>query len=209
MNNRPRNGTWGNVFLLSFGLFLVLSFFSAILIFITPDRISSTAIWVGILHTIIGPISIIFGFWKRTLWGLLISFHSWMFIIYATGLRALNEVYLIPTGWLLVFLVLYALAWLLPYLRPKLSSIILREQMAPETRLGKGCMSIALGGLPTIGGIAALTGLHASRSGEENVVYLIMGIVGILSALAGAQAFSHQIWEQTRKTKSSDQEAEV
>ncbi|MEJ2607867.1 MAG: hypothetical protein P8Z41_14505 [Anaerolineales bacterium] len=70
-------------------------------------------------------------------------------------------------------------------------------------------MSIALGGLPNIGSIAAVIGLRESRSGEENFVYLIMGILGILTALAGAQAFSHQIWEQTHKTKSPDQEAEA
>jgi hypothetical protein len=209
MNNRPRNTTWGKFLLLSFGMLIVLGIFTAILVLITPDRISTTAIWVGVFHTILGPVSAIIGYWKKTLWGILISIHSWMFIIYAIGLRALNAIYPIPMGWLLVFLAMYALAWLLPYLRPALSSIILREQMSPQTKLGKGCMSIALGGLPTIGSIAAVIGLHASRSGEENFIFLIMGIIGILTALAGAQAFSHQIWEQTHKMKSSDQEAEA
>jgi hypothetical protein len=54
------------------------------------------------------------------------SFDAWMFILYAIGLRALNAVYPIPMGWLLVFLVMYGSAWLLPYVRPKLSSILLR-----------------------------------------------------------------------------------
>jgi hypothetical protein len=131
-----------------------------------------------------------------------------MFLVYAIGLRALNAVYPIPMGWLLVFLAMYVLAWLLPYSKHALSTILLREQMTPQTKLGKGCVSIAIGGLPTIGSIAALTGLYASRSGDEDFVYLIISIVSIAAALAGSQAFSHQIWEQTRKTESLDQKAE-
>jgi len=209
MNNRPRNTTWGRFLLLSFGMLLVLGIFSAMLILVTPSSISPTAIWVGVLHTILGPVSAIIGYWKKSLWGVLILIHSWMFIIYATGLRALNAVYPIPIGWLLVFLLMYALAWLLPYIKPALSSSLLREQMAPQTKLGKGCMIIALGGLPTIGSIAALAGLHLSRSGEENWIYIIVSVLFIISALAGAQAFSHQIWKQTRGKESSDQEAEA
>ncbi len=186
---------------------IILGVFSLMPIFISNG--STIAIIVAISHPLLGAIAVLLSARTKYVLARFLGGHSWMFIIYATGMFALNEVYLIPMGWLLVFLVLYALAWLLPYIRPKLSSIILREQMAPQTKLGKGCMSIALGGLPTIGSIAAVIGLHASRSGEENFVYLIMGILGILTALAGAQAFSHQIWEQTHKTKSPDREAEV
>jgi hypothetical protein len=211
MSRKPEKIPWWKQVLFVVGWCLVLSVFAALLIFIPPTETSITAIWVSVSHVVLGTAAMIIALWKREKWQW-VGFplmHSWMFILYATGLRALNAVYPIPMGWLLVFLLMYALAWLLPYLRPRLSSILLREQMAPETKWGKGCMSIALGGLPTIGSIAAVIGLHASRSGEENAVYLIMGIIGILTALAGSQAFSHQFWEQTRKMKSPDQEAEA
>ncbi len=211
MRRKPIKISWWKQILLVVGLFIGLSLFSILLYFTPPYNNSVTTIWIGVSHTLLGTAAMIIALWKREKgkWVAFPLMHAWMFILYAIGLRALNAVYPIPMGWLLVFLVTYALAWLLPYIRPKLSSILLREQMAPQTKLGKGCMSIALGGLPTIGSIAAVIGLHTSRSGEENAVYLIMGILGILTALAGTQAFSHQIWEQTRKTKSPDQEAEV
>ncbi len=202
-----RNMPLWKVLIVMLSYCIILGVFSLMPIFISNGSI--IAIIVAVSHPLMGAIAVLLSARTKIVWARFLGGHSWMFIIYATGLFALNAAYPIPMGWLLVFLVMYALAWLLPYLRPALSSIILREQMAPETKLGKGCMSIALGGLPTIGSIAAVIGLHASRSGEENVVYLIMGIIGILTALAGSQAFSHQIWEQTRKTKSSDQEAEV
>jgi hypothetical protein len=203
-----RNMPFWKVLIVMLLYLIILGVFSLLLVFL-PNSKSRIAIIVAISHPLIGAMAVLLSARTNLVCSRFLGAHAWMFILYATGLRALNAVYPIPMGWLLVFLLMYALAWLLPYLRPRLSSILLREQMAPETKWGKGCMSIALGGLPTIGSIAAVIGLHASRSGEENAVYLIMGIIGILAALAGSQAFSHQIWEQTRGKESSEQEAEA
>jgi hypothetical protein len=130
-------------------------------------------------------------------------------LLYATGLRAFDAIYPLSTIWVLVLLIPYTLAWLLPYIKPSLSTIMYREQTAPQTKLGKGCMSIALGSLPVIGSTAALTGLYLSRVDEENIILLGAGLLLVYASLAGAQAISHQIWEFNNKLKTIDQEAEL
>ncbi len=170
-----------------------LSFTSILLIFL-PTGPSFIAVFTGISHTLLGTAFFIITARTFHSWGY-IYIHSCLFLLYATGLRAFDAIRPLSTGWVIVLLIPYALAWLLPHIQPTISTIMFREQMAPQTKLGKGCLRIALVGLPTIGSTAALTGLYFSRINEENTISLVAGLLLVYSALAGAQAISHQLWE--------------
>jgi hypothetical protein len=50
--------------------------------------------------------------------------------------------------------------------------------------------------------------MYAPRFGRENIVAIIMGLLGISLGLIGAQLLSHILWQQKQATESSDQELE-
>jgi hypothetical protein len=74
--------------------------------------------------------------------------------------------------------------------------LLFREQFAPQTRIGRGCMMVFL----TLGssglGISAALGYQMARHEAVEVVFLLVALMGTVVTIAFAQIFSHQLWQQ-------------
>jgi hypothetical protein len=96
--------------------------------------------------------------------------------------------------WIALLLPIYIFAWSMPALLPKASALLFREQYAPETRYGRGCMTIMLIMLPAAGGLGAVFGLHASRSGQEIPAFFLIASLSSAVAVGWGQAAAHRLW---------------
>jgi len=96
--------------------------------------------------------------------------------------------------WLIFMLSLYLLAWALPVLHPKIAEFLWREQFAPETRLGRGCMAVSLALLPVIGGLAGVFGGLGVEKMSDKSVSLVMAILFSLVAIGWGQSSAHAMW---------------
>jgi hypothetical protein len=144
----------------------------------------------------------------RFLWGREIYFNAWLLLLYTSGLRMVDWVTPISIGWILLLLALYALAWFLPYIDSKISAVILREQMTPQSKAGKIYLQVVRRVIVPLSGAGVLLGLYSSRRGKDDFVTFSIGILTILGMLVGAQAISHRIWEQRQAMKNSTEETE-
>ena len=88
----------------------------------------------------------------------------------------------------------YILAWLVPALWPKISCILWREQVAPQTKVGRALFAIALCLAPGVGVMGALLGMFSSRRGELSRAYLVMALLFSAVAIVISFAFSYQLW---------------
>lgn len=96
--------------------------------------------------------------------------------------------------WMVPIFSAYLLAWVLPLLKPRLSAILWREQIAPQTRLGRTILILALGIGPSAGVLGAAAGMFGNRFGERGAVLAVIGALGSFVAISAALAFSHQLW---------------
>ena len=100
--------------------------------------------------------------------------------------------------WMTLLLIAYILAWVLPTLNPKLSAALWREQYTPETRSGRFFINMSAKILPIARASGALIGTYATRSGHDNLIALIIGILGSMVSIGFAQVFLHQFWREDR-----------
>jgi len=159
------------------------------------------ALTIGVSLTIAGTFAAIcshrsYDYWARAAYG-----NSWLLLFLGTAIRAWTDVIPVLWFWFVLLMTLYLVAWAFPVLHPKLSALLFREQFAPETRLGRGCMAWALALLPVIGGLGATFGMYGSRNGLDNIVSLVMAILGSIISIGLSQVFSHQLWPQRPWTK--------
>lgn len=135
------------------------------------------------------------GWIPRTGGGILIAL-----LFLGVGLRFWAMVATGPWLWLvtLLFMALFVLAWFLPAISGSLSAMIWREQVAPQSQIGRKVsrtlLALGLGGAGVVG---ASSGMALARTGAAGIAYLLvalgMSIVGVLIA----QGFSHQLWPST------------
>ncbi len=176
---------------------------------IFPPGPTTTSVVTAISLTFLGTCGMVLTARTRFLWGREISFNAWLLLLFASGLRMIDWVSPISTGWVLLLLALYALAWFLPYIDSRISAVILREQMTPRSKAGKIYLQVVRRVIVPLSGAGVLMGLYSSHRGRGDYVMLSVGILTILGMLIGAQAISHRIWEQKQATKTSTEETEV
>ena len=175
------------------GLILISSGLLAIMLTFIPYY-HPIAFVIGIILLVTGVISFIYTIRKKNWWAGVVFQNTWPLLIFAMGARALISQ--LPIGWIWITLLLacYILAWLVPVLDPKLSALLWREQTAPETRLGKGCMVFVMKFSPTIMALGPISGIYLSRHGYDNIFFLVFGTMNCLIAIVLGQLISHQIW---------------
>lgn len=181
--------TWLKAFttsLLSFGGF------SAILMLY--PTFSNTAKWVGIVATILGIFVTVRTAYTKDWWGQMAFIHIWILLMLGIAVRAFTDVFPIFWLWFGALFVSYCFAWALPFILPKLSSFLLREQLTPKTKLGKGCMSFALAMLPITASLGANIGYYGARYGKGKVISLLGAIMFSIISLGLSQAMAHQMW---------------
>jgi hypothetical protein len=166
--------------------------FSAILVFY--PSYSPFSLSVGVGFVLLGVVISIFAVRSQDWWGQFGYINAWMLLVFAIGIRAWNDVIPILWLWLIVLPGFYILAWALPVVHPKLSAFLLREQLTPETTVGRGCMSWAITLFPVASGVGAVLGMYGSRYSQGKLMSIVIAGIATTSVLAMVQAVSHQIW---------------
>jgi hypothetical protein len=129
-----------------------------------------------------------------------ITVHSGLLLIFLLGAR--QWLFYLPNAWvwLLPMIISYSLAWAIPYLNPKISQILAREQLTPRTSLGKSIERLSWAVLPIVGG-GAFLGMFLSRTGEIRTASMLLGPIFMVSSIGFAQVASHQLKEEFQDTR--------
>ena len=180
--------------------------FVAMLTFI-PDY-HPIALSLGLVLVFTGLITFICSRQTRDWRAVVVFQNTWPLLIFAMGARSLISQ--LPNGWIWITLLLacYILAWLIPAIDPKLSALLWREQTAPETRLGKGCMGFFMKFSPSIMALGPISGIYLSRHGYDNVFFLVFGISMCLLSIILGQLISHQLWPKRPWAQQGESETE-
>jgi hypothetical protein len=101
-------------------------------------------------------------------------------------------------AWLPALLMVFVAAWTLPFLQPRLSGVFWREQTAPRSRAGRGCLVLALMVTPIAGVLGGSFGMIGSRLGQTTLVWLLVGVLGAISAVAISFSTAYQLWADRR-----------
>ncbi len=156
--------------------------------------ISVTAFALATLVTILGILGSVRAVRRRDWWGQMAFANSWLILLLAIAIR--SWAHLAPRIWIWILLLglAYAFAWFLPALYPRLSEVIAREQIAPETPIGRGCFTAAVAILPAAGGLGAAFALVGGQIGGMSIASLSIAVLFTAGTLAGAQLMAHQLW---------------
>ena len=187
--------------------FVALSFPGALLAGV-PDY-SPVALWAAIVLTVGGTISAALAARPGSWWSRLATAGTYPLLFLGLGVRGWLPVTPFPWLWLPLAVGGYLLAWALPVIHPRLSAWLLREQLAPQTRLGRGCLSVLLAMFP-LGGISGYWFYEFSRrAGVPNVSLLVIGGLGIFVAITLSQAISEQLWRRRPWAQKAEAEAQA
>jgi hypothetical protein len=167
--------------------------FAAILTFF-PTGYHPIALLVGTTLLIIGLIAGIYVSQTEDWRAVAVLQSTWPSLLFAIGTRALINQFSYAWIWVSLLLACYILAWLIPAIAPKSSALLWREQTNPQTHLGMGCMGIFTRFSATIMASGPLAGMYLSRYGYGNIAIMLVGTLLCPSAIAMAQIFSHQLW---------------
>ena len=161
---------------------------------------SPVALWLGIAVCAVTVVA--FATISLELWPERVLLHwfkrvfisnSWLFLVLGIGIRAWTA--LVPEwfwGWVALFGGMCLFAWAFPALYPRLSARLYREQMYPETPLGRGCLTVAWFLFP----LGPSLGIYLPRYGYGNLRLLLAGVLFTVVAIGGVQAFAHQLWRR-------------
>ena len=199
--DQPSSSTWPWWKAAAIALF-TLGGFGAVLTVIPPY--SSSAMKVAIGLTLVGTVGAVWGISKANWWGGIVLLNSWFLLILGFAIRAWALVIPQVWIWLVPLVAAYLLAWALPAISPTLSARLLREQFAPETRWGRGCLTLFLVVGPAAGTLGASVGMYGSRFGQGNAVMLVIAVLSSAVAVGFAQAAAEQVWPRRPWAQTAD-----
>jgi len=155
---------------------------------------STVVLAIGSSVALIG-IGAFLSYWQNSnWWARLVYVNVLLLLMYGISIRAWLGI--IPPTWLwLVPLAgAYLIAWSLPMVNSSISSILVREQTTPETRLGRGCLTLALLIAPVAAGLGGTFGIYGTRYGYGDTVLLVVAVgLGIVT-LVLAHYWAHGHW---------------
>jgi len=126
-------------------------------------------------------------------WAQWVFVAGWPTLFFAIGLRAwANLLSGIPV-WYPIFVLAYLMAWALPFVSPRISRFVFREQTTPQTLVGRWLLSFSLALLPIAGSLGAVAGMYLPRYGMHNETLAIVAVLSTAAGLALAQSSSHQL----------------
>jgi len=189
--DKPSSSTWPWWKAAAIALF-TLGGFGAALTVMPPYSSSATKVAIGL--TLVGTVGAVWGISKANWWGGIVLLNSWVLLILGFAIRAWAVIIPQVWVWLVPLVAAYLLAWALPAISPKLSARLLREQFAPETRWGRGCLTLFLVVGPAAGALGASVGIYGSRFGQGNTVMLVIAVLSSAVAVGFAQAAAQQVW---------------
>lgn len=115
----------------------------------------------------------------------------WSAQMLTIGIISWTQVY--PPLWVYPMVIAYIFAWTLPAFDPSFSKFLWREQTAPQTRLGRILLGLALSLAPIAGAVGAGVGMFGSRFDGTSRIYLISGPLFLVVAIGMAFSFAYQI----------------
>lgn len=146
--------------------------------------------------------------WQTFSWGARLATASVLALeLLLIGIRAWAALDTSWWLWLPTLLVVVLAAWALPVVRPRLSAVLWREQVAPRTRAGRGCLALALAVAPIAGVLGGGLGMYGSRFGQTDLVWLALGTLGTMSAVGISFSTAHQLWPERPWASKSEQAA--
>lgn len=178
------------------------------LLAVLPDY-SPIALGIAAVLVLSAVLAVALGAGRSSWWHQIVYGNSFFLLMLGLAIRAWNAVIPAIGLWLTGLVGLYVLAWALPAIEPKLSSLLAREPLAPETRLGRGCLAAALAIGPAAAGLGATLGIYGSRYGQEKLVFLLIGCLGTITVLGWSQVAAHDMWPKrpwAKQQASSDPE---
>lgn len=158
--------------------------------------ISLPFIRLGLVMSLMAVVAAMANWWSYNWWARLALGVMVTLQFLAIGARAWSILVGLEWWWIVPAIGAYAVARALPLLRPGISSVLWREQVAPETRIGRLLLAIALGIGPSAGVIGASIGMFGSRAGELNAVFLVGGTLSATGSIGLAFALSYQLWPE-------------
>jgi len=155
---------------------------------------SNIALWIAVALVLLTAVVAVWSMPSKPWWAQIAYMNAWLLLILGIGIR--NWAAVIPVSWLWVVPMVggYVAAWTLPIIRPKFSMMLAREQVNPRTRVGNGCLTVALIVFPVAAAIAPSFGLFAPRWGLQNEFHLFIAIMSTLVAVGGSQYFASHLW---------------
>jgi|Deesub1362A_J573_1020465.scaffolds.fasta_scaffold06901_3 hypothetical protein len=179
------------------GLWLMLlAIFDLLLIFV--PHYSPLATILAALITALALIAIVplaFGM-EKTWWRDLMASNVFLLYFLSFAGRFFLAIWPNPVAVSLLLIVPYTLSWLLPGLAPRLSAFLFREQLAPDTRFGQGCLSVSLAILPAAGVMGAYIQMYGPRYFGDDLFYSLAGLLSALVSIGWAQTTAYQLWPQ-------------
>lgn len=185
---------------------LGLGVFGAVFALLPPY--SSTVLNVAIGLTVAGTVAAVWSVTRPNWWAAIAFINSLLFLMLGTAMRAWANVIPQVWVWLVPLVAAYLLAWALPAISPKLSARLLREQFAPETRWGRGCLTLFLVVGPAAGALGASVGMYGSRFGQGSAVMLVMAVLSSAVAVGFAQVVAEQSWPKRPWAQPADSGAQ-
>ncbi|HLC05925.1 MAG TPA: hypothetical protein VJK02_23055 [Anaerolineales bacterium] len=179
-----------------------LGVFGAVFAFVPPY--SSTALKVAIGLILAGTVAAVWSVTRPNWWAAIAFINSWLFLMLGTAMRAWANIIPQVWVWLVPLVAAYVVAWALPAISPKLSARLLREQFAPETRWGRGCLTLFLVVGPAAGALGASVGMYGSRFGQGTAVIIVIAVLFSAVSVGFAQAVAEHSWPKRPWAQHSD-----
>ncbi|NIS82044.1 MAG: hypothetical protein GTO14_17975 [Anaerolineales bacterium] len=176
-----------------------------ILVGILPP-FSSTALKIGLVLAAVATIAAVWNWRSYNWWSRLTVGGLWTLQIMAIAARAFAES--LPNLWLWFVPTIgaYLLAWSLPALRPAISSLLWREQTAPQTRWGRAFLGLMIALAPVAGVLGASFGMYGSRFEEIKLTLIALASLASITAIGIAFALAYQLWPERPWAKNEAKE---
>jgi hypothetical protein len=173
-----------------------------------PPRFSPLG--VGVVASILTISGIIFAFWSRATlawWARLGGGAVFAAYFQLLGVRCWYAA--VGGVWFIVIAALsllsFGIAFALPGISYTISSTLWREQIAPQTKLGKSITRSAISlGLVGAGILSASVGLSLVRTGNVGTAYLLIAVLSSIVSFFVAQSLAHQLWPDRPWVSDSD-----
>jgi hypothetical protein len=141
----------------------------------------------------LGVIAANWGRWGSPRWSEWAASFIFIAQFVTIGLRAWGAATSVP--WLAATAIvgLFLAAWTLPLIFPGFSSWLWREQVAPQSKVGRIVLGLSLAILPTIGVVAAGAGTLLSAAGQTDTGWMIVAVLAFIASLIWGHSTSHQL----------------
>src|SRR3972149_10331016 len=153
---------------------------------LTPEY-SPVAMQAAFILTLLQVVAVLWRSRTMSWWSQMASANLAMLFFLGIGIRAWGAVVPDMKVWLPVVAVGYLLALALPALQPRLSEFLYREQLAPQTRLGRGCLTFSVAVLPAAGISGYWLYEVSERARRGEIAFLVGGALGIVTAIGLTQ----------------------